>query len=266
MELKIITGEKLKKDERIYTFTNENISSYRKIFDFEEKDVLSVIGSGDQYFASLLYGAESVDIFDFNLITIYYFILKFEAIKILSYDDFMEFFIKSELKKISIYERLRSVLPRDVREFFDSKLIFGDGLYYKKIDGIDITDMNVYTGRVIPYFEKNEYYRLKRILKEISYPRFYLTNLKELYKFLDKKYDIMLFSNIRNWCCESEEGFIKFLKSQYYPYLKEDGVIQADYWWFINYHTANYGEVTEIDCSEYGKSEFSKDYVLSLRK
>ena len=43
---------------KLYRFSNENLTSYQDLYDFKNKKVLSVIGSGDQYFSSILYGAE----------------------------------------------------------------------------------------------------------------------------------------------------------------------------------------------------------------
>ena len=48
---------------RIYGFTNENVFSYQSLYNFSGADVLSVLGSGDQYFSSLLYGANCVEVF-----------------------------------------------------------------------------------------------------------------------------------------------------------------------------------------------------------
>ena len=49
---------------KLYRFSNENLTSYQDLYDFKNKKVLSVIGSGDQYFSSILYGAEEVTCFD----------------------------------------------------------------------------------------------------------------------------------------------------------------------------------------------------------
>ena len=39
---------------KVYKFSNENLTSYQELYDFTDKKVLSVIGSGDQYFSSIL--------------------------------------------------------------------------------------------------------------------------------------------------------------------------------------------------------------------
>ena len=45
---------------KVYKFSNENLTSYQELYDFTDKKVLSVIGSGDQFFSSILYGAKEV--------------------------------------------------------------------------------------------------------------------------------------------------------------------------------------------------------------
>ena len=40
---------------RVYTMSNENVCCYKNIYNFDNAYVLSVLGSGDQYFSSLLY-------------------------------------------------------------------------------------------------------------------------------------------------------------------------------------------------------------------
>lgn len=45
------------KTDRVFPFTNENLTSYGKIYNFDNAKVLSFLGSGDQYFSSILHGA-----------------------------------------------------------------------------------------------------------------------------------------------------------------------------------------------------------------
>ncbi|MEG2993723.1 MAG: hypothetical protein RR847_05580, partial [Bacilli bacterium] len=83
--------------EKVYGFSNENISSYNSLYDFKDKKVLSVLGSGDQYFSSILFGAKEVDLFDSNRLAWFYFILKYYGIKTLSFKEFYDFFVTSNL-------------------------------------------------------------------------------------------------------------------------------------------------------------------------
>lgn len=56
--------------KRVYMMSNENIGAFREIYDFDRASVLAVLGSGDQYFNSLLQGAEQVEVFDVSMVII----------------------------------------------------------------------------------------------------------------------------------------------------------------------------------------------------
>lgn len=113
--------------QKIYDFTDENVSAYKDIFDFSNARVLTVLGSGDQYFTSLLNGAKSIEVFDYNIVTWYYFLLKFTAIKYLSYEDFYQMFITDNLDNLKIYNKLLPFLPKESACFSISYI------FYKKI-------------------------------------------------------------------------------------------------------------------------------------
>ena len=61
--------------KRGYFSTNESLK-YIKSFDIKDKDVLTVCGSGDQAFISLINGAKKVDAFDNNPLQYYILELK----------------------------------------------------------------------------------------------------------------------------------------------------------------------------------------------
>ena len=62
---------------RIYYCSNEALDDLFHFFSVKNKDVLSVMGSGDQPFYSLYYGAKTVDTFDINILTKYYYYLRY---------------------------------------------------------------------------------------------------------------------------------------------------------------------------------------------
>ena len=66
----------MEKYYKVYDFTNENVACLDQLYDFKDAKVLSVVGSGDQYFASILNGAKQVDLFDINPTSYLYFLLK----------------------------------------------------------------------------------------------------------------------------------------------------------------------------------------------
>ena len=52
--------------KRVYAMTNENVASFKQLYDFDMAKVFTVLGSGDQYFTSLLNGASEISVFDVN--------------------------------------------------------------------------------------------------------------------------------------------------------------------------------------------------------
>lgn len=61
---------------KMYKATNENLTKIFGLYDFKDKDVLSVLSSSDQMFSSYYLGAKNVDTFDHNLTTFLFFYLK----------------------------------------------------------------------------------------------------------------------------------------------------------------------------------------------
>lgn len=107
------------KYEHVYSITNENLTAYQDLYNFSNARVLTVLGSGDQYLAALLYGAKDVEVFDANFLAWYFFNLKIAAIKVLSYEEFFHFFIESELSDMDYYLKIRNYLTNVFRNFFD---------------------------------------------------------------------------------------------------------------------------------------------------
>ncbi len=62
--------------DSIYTRSNENLDKLFEQFDVSGKKVLTVLSSADQLFFSLLKGASSVDCFDINKLTQYFYYLR----------------------------------------------------------------------------------------------------------------------------------------------------------------------------------------------
>lgn len=60
----------------IYTKSNENLKDLFKYFSVKDKNVLSVLASSDHVFTAYYLGAKSVDTFDLNYLTEYYYYLR----------------------------------------------------------------------------------------------------------------------------------------------------------------------------------------------
>ena len=81
---RVISFDKSTEDNeygKIYYKCNEDLLNGCLDIDFAEKDVLSVVGSGDQILTARFLDAKRVDAFDKNRLTIYYFYLRLWSIK-----------------------------------------------------------------------------------------------------------------------------------------------------------------------------------------
>lgn len=255
---------------KVYDFTNENVACLDYLYDFKDAKVLSIVGSGDQYFASILNGAKQVDLFDINPTSYLYFLLKFYGIRELEYDEFCDFFVRKNFDNIKVFEKLKNILPKKVLEYYkyivsnigESKLIF-------KKDGINIlskTNQKYYfeTDRpVIPYLNKLTYYKLKLLLKKQNIPKFYKADLMDIKDKIKNNYDIVLLSNIYNYIELNVFEYTKFLKELNIPQ------IQALYDWH-GFH------LDEFNCLRYGLDivrpsaphdfALKRNFVFSLKK
>lgn len=243
--------------EKVYDFTNENLIDLSKIYHFADTNILTVLGSGDQYFSALLAGAKNIEVFDINYLTLYHFILKFTAIKILLYEEFIQMFVVDNLDNLSIYAKLRNFLPLKVSDFFDNLIRLQRKFSSIKIHNTIFANTK---SKVISYLEKSEYYHLQSILNRTSLPKFYNCNLLELPNFTTKKYDIALLSNIYHYLAINPKEYKEFLsKLNCYDIL-------ALYTWILS----------EEEQAEFTKNGFdiyqipgvlkNDDYVVSLSR
>lgn len=256
----------------VYNFTNENVACLKNLYHFENSKVLTVTGSGDQCLISMLNGARKVDLFDFNPTSYLYFVLKFYAIKELSYEEFYDFLVLRNLDNIKVYEKLESQLPVEVLKYYKYLMLKNTKKKQKEIfrnDGINL--ISKYNKRyyfenentVIPYLYKYNYYKLKEILKTMELPKFYNCNIRTLKNNINDKYNIMLLSNIYNHLHISINDYTKLIKDFDIP------EIQAHYDWYgfdIDvFSSDNYSINTVLPASPYEYNK-STNYVFSLKK
>ncbi|MBQ3021317.1 MAG: DUF3419 family protein [Bacilli bacterium] len=187
----------------LYPFTTENIRDYYNILDFNDKEVLTVIGSGDHIINAFLKGAKHVEGFDKNPLAKYYSELKIAGVKSLSREEFILFFYKYSLfknkkhylNKDIYFNKIRNDLSIEYRKFWD---YFFTNYTHKEIykSYLFTTDvLNIKTLiQINDYLNENNYYKAKEILKDKSIV-YHDLDLAELDK-LDKNYDIIILSNI----------------------------------------------------------------------
>lgn len=217
----------MEKYYKVYDFTNENVACLDYLYDFKNAKVLSIVGSGDQYFASILNGAKQVDLFDINPTSYLYFLLKFYSIRELEYEEFYNFFVEKNFTNIQVFEKLEKVLPKKVFEYY--KYIVKHKDECNKIftkDGINLLNKKnqkyyFETQKpVIPYLNIVVYYKLKTLLKKQLVPNFFEKDLMDMKKEIKGNYDIILLSNVYNYTKLNVLEYTSFLKQLNIPQIQ----------------------------------------------
>lgn len=191
----------------LYIYGTENISKYYSKIDLKDKTVLTIAGSGDQVINAYYFNAKEVVCFDINKLSKHILFLKIEAIKNIDYSDFIEYFGNGRKKtslNYNIYNKFRSKLPKDTKQFFD------DAYSYFKNDGEKLFASDLFLKRELYFKEKNlssqnyylrsekDYLLLQERLenKKIT---FINADILNLCKKITKKFDVINISNIPNF-------------------------------------------------------------------
>ena len=183
-------------------FTNENLTEVINRVNLKDKSVLTVASSSDQAFNFIYAGARSIDMFDINKLTEFYFYLKKALIEELSYSDFLAFYFSGViLKKLSLskklYSKIKDRLPDGrIREFWD--YLF-DNFSSNELSNLFIDEFNnIKTIRFRNKYLENEtnYNHLKNNLVNFQGVRFFTKNIINEDIDISDKYDYIYLSNI----------------------------------------------------------------------
>jgi hypothetical protein len=256
--------------QRVYPFTNENLSSYQNLYNFDDAKVLSVLGSGDQYFSSLLHGAKEIELYDCNFLTWDFFVLKYYGILILNYEEFYDFFVTQKLDDLRCFKKLLPYLPADVASRLEK--LQNQYKLLSRLLYLDVIKEKYDNGHAIPYFDKEKYYKLQAILRTQKLPTFYLSYLQSMPSIVENKsYDIILNSNIFDWLyADLKDECIEECIKEYKDLLNKFnyGEIQAIYCWNISEFQKQKLEKYEFQIESVPGIKtlsLSKDSVVSLR-
>ncbi len=206
-------GIRKREYDSIYYSTNEQIESIFSGFDFNKKDVLSVLGSGDQAFYFLCNGANRVDVFDQNVLTIYYYYLRIWCIKYLG-DIYPDYNLKNDyLENVLNNVLSNGVLEKHALEYWNLfyeifRNVTPKIFHSKYSNNSDLFDLNI----------------LKKVIKSIDF-NFYNFNLFQK-QHKHKKYDYIYTSNISEWIdrCSGDDSF-RIYRDNLIKLLKKDGVV-----------------------------------------
>lgn len=196
----------------IYFNSNERLKEIFSKIDVYDKDVLTVVGSGDQVFYSFYNGARSVDMFDKNKLSIHYYYLRTWVIK------YLDKFYPSKLNKKYIKTLLKIVKPHTKEE--------RDSLRFWKIYIKIFTDED--TEELFSYSRKNKINTIRNlslIKKRIENDDVCFYNV-DISKKVDikKKYDIIFTSNIVDYLL-FDEKLLRLYRDNLDSLLKNGGII-----------------------------------------
>lgn len=215
--------------DRIFPFTNEMLNLYMPMYSFEGKKVLGNLGGGDFALNAYLLGARSVDTFDINEYSYYYYELKKALIKYYSYDEFLSI-IENPKKIYANFNDYKHLLKKDVSEIiakmfekYNSCLI---GLAKKlflpsafnaeerEFSSKDLKNLRMTAQFRNFYLSSEENYNLMRnqLLNDVDYQsQFLLGDVTKLQ--FSTKYDIVYLSNIGDvFDAQQYYAFIRFLQ------------------------------------------------------
>ena len=225
--------------DRIFPFTNEMLNLYMSAYSFEGKKVLANTGGGDFALNAYLLGATSVDTFDINEYSYYYYELKKALIKYYKYDEFLNV-IENPRKVYDDFNCYKHLLNTDVAEViskmfekYNSCLIgFARKLFLpssfnaeeKEFTSKDLKNLRM-TAQFRNFYLTNEqnYNQIRsQLLNGIdSQSKFLLGDVTKM-RFSDK-YDIVYLSNIGDaFNAQLYYDFIQFLQDNI---LTDDGQI-----------------------------------------
>ena len=200
---------------RVYFYSNEDLNSILSNVCCNDKSVLTVLSSGDQAFHFYNRDALSVDVFDINRLTFYYYFLRRWIIQYTDFyypsDDFSIKFIRDILNIINIDYNNESELAA----------------YKYWCSFVKLYDDNI-SNRIF-YRSKNQdinnIFDLSKIKSRLddSVNFFNCDISKDVSKF-NSKYDIIYISNISDYVYQNIVSFEKY-RDNLFKLLNDDGVI-----------------------------------------
>ena len=197
---------------RVYYQVNEDLIDTYLDVDFYQKDVLAVLSSGDHVFTSRFLEANSVDAFDSNKLTIYYFYLRLWTIK---YRD--QLYPNIFEGNTWLAKLLRKVKPQNNNEL--CALLF----FKKHLENNTRMENLFYQIDAQP--QGKTLYTTPDELQDCLSPEldFYHVNLFSPLK-AKKTYDVILMSNILDWA-KNDPTCLENAKDNLMGLLNDEGTV-----------------------------------------
>ena len=238
---------------RLYYCSNENLAELFRNFSVEGKDVLTVLASSDQLFHTYYHGARSVDSFDINKLTKYYYYLRRWII-----DYFSTYYPDEEFFENPKY--LRSVLEKVECADEDEDKAFQFWNLYTHVFSIrDTSKLYFYSN---PDTNKiSDIQMLKERLDGKKLTFYHQDLCDEVYS--KKKYDIIITSNILEYYGNSPMKLMR-CRDNLNSLLKEDGMVVCSY---MMDHSKSYERdvfIPRFCCYEFLNDYEENDYSMNL--
>lgn len=176
--------------DTVYFCSNENLYDIFYGMDFTEKNVLSVLASGDQAFYFYDHNAEKVDVFDKNKLTIFYYYFRIWLIEI-----FNMFSIPYNIETSQVKELLKEVEPKDEHEKNAYKFWVE---YVRLCEKMNYRFQYLATSFFINDDKIDDLDKIKEKLKLRNFS-FYNFDIARKNLQINKKYDVVYISNIIDW-------------------------------------------------------------------
>jgi len=256
--------------DRIYPFSNENITESLEDIDLEGKSVITVGSSGDQVLNSILKGATNITLIDGNPLARYYVELKIAAIRNLEYEECLSFLTAKNILSYKYYQKISHDLSDDAKLFWDSIMLEMSTLTQKVLlrnifhhGGFNCCQMaNSF------YRSEDEYVKLKRNIYNVSV-KYLLSEFNYFPEVLgDEKADLIMLSNVVDYL--SDKDYKRVVRQLYDNNLNVGGIIQVNYNFlpdgFINDENA-LGKMAYYACPDsiyYAKEVASADAYLNI--
>ena len=205
-------GDEFLRAHKVYPWTNEDINTYLKLADFNDKDsALSVLASGDQPFNLVTNGILNIDTFDINPLSEYYSLgLKRALILKYDFDTFNGILniLYNPWTSIDVITSLiKSLFPymeRKHKNFWETILDYN--YKYQKRNGTLLNIILLLTlqtkqeqNELNNYLMLRQNYELLRSRLASSNISFRCTNALNLGNTFKRKYDLILLSNILDY-------------------------------------------------------------------
>lgn len=247
----------------IYKITNEDVSSYFNLLK-DKKKVFSITASGDQILNSILAGSKDITACDVSHFPNYFLDLKLAAIKTLTLEEYLNFFVMTDEENMEFsdkyYDKLRSNLDKGSLEFWDHLFGFfdGDEIYNSSLFSREVYTLKHFKERN-PYLDKENYNLLRKKLDDVSI-KYVNTNLGNSSEKFNESYDLVNLSSIMYYgILRSPENYLKLLESFN---LKDNGMIISYVYDISKQFRENYG----TDEFRFQKSDDTNAGVMIYQK